>query len=252
LFLVAILLFLLPLAAYLLILAAINRRDNPTMVSGSWDTLGMLLGASGALLGVGPMLLALLYRRGVIAPDEPVPEFMTLWLRHALLLALYYVLVLCLCAGLIRWRVSKTVFYNVDFDRLQKIVLRVLSERGMECETLGGHLSVARTESSLAEDAIANLPMGLARLGLARRYRSNVSELRLESFPAMQNATLHWDSAEPGLREETENALRKILAEAKIDSNPASSLLMAISGVIFGAVMVALGFFITLQLLSRH
>jgi hypothetical protein len=247
LFLLPLLFFLVPLASYLLILATINRRENPTMVSGAWDCIGMLLGASGALLGVGPMLMTVLYRRGVIDPDNPVPDFETMWVRHALLWVLYYVLVFSICAALIRWRSGKTIIYNVDFARLQEMLNILFQERGMQCQTLGGHLTVTRTEGPAADDTYSNLPRSMPHL-----RRAIVSELRLEWFPAMRHVTMHWESAEPGLREETENALRKTLPEAKIDANPAVGLLMAVSGVIMGAVMVALGFFITIQILSRR
>lgn len=246
-FLPALLMFLLPLAAYLIVLATINRRDHPTMVSGSWDCLGMLLGASGALLGVGPMLMAMLYRRGVIDPENPLPDFETVWVRHALLWVLYYILVFALCVALIRWRCGKTIIYNVDFARLQERIVGVFHERGMQCQTLGGHLTVTRDEEAARDEAFANLPGSMPH-----RRRPIVSELRMEWFPAMRHVTLHWDSAEPGLREEAENALRKTLSEAKVDANPAIGLLMAVSGAIMGAVMVALGFFITIQLLSRR
>ena len=51
--------FLIPLAVYCWVLAAINRRGKPTMVGGTWDCAGMLLSAGGILLMVGP----------VVAPD---------------------------------------------------------------------------------------------------------------------------------------------------------------------------------------
>ena len=50
--------FLLPLAAYLFVLAWINRQPRPVVVSGTWDFLGLLFASSGFLLLGGPAVLS--------------------------------------------------------------------------------------------------------------------------------------------------------------------------------------------------
>src|SRR5947208_2848695 len=50
--------FLLPLAIYLLIVANLNNREHPLMVSGSWDFVGVLFATSGFLLLGGPAILS--------------------------------------------------------------------------------------------------------------------------------------------------------------------------------------------------
>src|SRR4051794_26698381 len=57
--------FLFPLAVYCLILAMLNRRLQPALVSGSWDLVGLLFAASGFLLIDGPALLAVFYHRNL-------------------------------------------------------------------------------------------------------------------------------------------------------------------------------------------
>ncbi len=55
------LVFITPLAVYLLILAMINRSRGPVVVAGTWDCVGLLLALSGFLLLGGPALLTGLY-----------------------------------------------------------------------------------------------------------------------------------------------------------------------------------------------
>ena len=50
--------FFFPLAIYLLILALINSRRRPTMISGPWDFALVLLALSGFILVGGPSILA--------------------------------------------------------------------------------------------------------------------------------------------------------------------------------------------------
>jgi hypothetical protein len=47
-----------PLAVYLLVLGAINRRRHPLIVSGTWDLVGLLFAVSGFLLVAGPAILS--------------------------------------------------------------------------------------------------------------------------------------------------------------------------------------------------
>src|SRR5262245_15833948 len=44
-----------PLAMYLLWLAAVNRRDRPTVVSGVWDFIALVAGLSGFLIFGAPI-----------------------------------------------------------------------------------------------------------------------------------------------------------------------------------------------------
>ena len=55
--------FLLPVAAYCLILATVNRRINPVMVSGTWDSIGLLFATAGILLVCGPSIIYINFDR---------------------------------------------------------------------------------------------------------------------------------------------------------------------------------------------
>src|SRR5262245_54900401 len=48
-----------PLALYLLWLATVTRRERPTLVSGQWDFVGLVLGLSGFVLFGGGLVLSL-------------------------------------------------------------------------------------------------------------------------------------------------------------------------------------------------
>src|SRR6516162_9066112 len=117
------LIFLFPIAVYCLILAVINRRQHPVMVSGIWDTVGLLLAASGALLAGVPGILAILYLRLGRTPfdSEPATDAeLTVWL-------LYYVLVAAGAVFLLWIRRHKTVIYNVGPKQWELVFAHVLS-----------------------------------------------------------------------------------------------------------------------------
>ena len=106
-----------PLAIYCLILFRLNRRTYPVMVSGAWDSIGLLFAASGVLLFSGPSLIAQRLAASMA-------EWIFVWTA-------YYLLILVGSVLLVWSRRDATVIYNVDADLLNEVLERVLDKVGL-------------------------------------------------------------------------------------------------------------------------
>lgn len=124
------LVFLCPLAIYLLVLGLINRRRNPLVVSGPWDFVGVLFGASGVLLSAGPFMLDQMNDRWltemVIHGNKRASDTLIgLWIMYYGVVASGAVLMLVL-----RRRV--TSIYNVEPEMVEEALTFVLTDLGLE------------------------------------------------------------------------------------------------------------------------
>src|SRR6266849_4042319 len=98
----ALLVFLLPVGFYCLILASINRRGKPLIVSGVWDSVGLLFAVSGFFLATMPMLVSEFYFRTFTLAGSG--EFLALWLQHWIIWLVYFLFLISGSALMILWR----------------------------------------------------------------------------------------------------------------------------------------------------
>jgi hypothetical protein len=246
--------FLFPVAVYCWILAMVNRRAGPLMVSGPWDVVGLLFAASGFLLVVGPAIITGLYNRALRelpAARQPGTVAAILWdligYQWGVWLG-YYVLVVAGGLLLLVLRRRKTVVYNVDPAALETVLTRTLARLGLPWTRQGNRIRLGQAAESVAEP-----PAGAAREGaLAEAVRPGPpptprpetrpvapAVLDLEPFGLMYNVTLHWRGRPGPLRNEVETELGRELAEVRTDDNPASAWLVGIAGCLFGLMFFA-------------
>src|SRR5882724_2545508 len=83
----ALLAFLLPIGFYCLILATMNRRSRPLMVSGVWDAIGLLFAVAGFFVVTAPMLLSEFFVR---VYDLDSNGWFGLWLSQWLVWLVYF------------------------------------------------------------------------------------------------------------------------------------------------------------------
>ncbi|MBI3406790.1 MAG: hypothetical protein HY040_00345 [Planctomycetes bacterium] len=236
--------FLVPIALYLVILASLNRRHKPVLVSGWWDTLGLLFAASGFLLVVGPGLLVafeLKMAADLALEGKSISDFFR---ERWLFWALYYGAVFLGSALLLWWRQDTTIVYNVDTELFEGVLSETLESLNLHAKRLGRRLHLSptparRTEAPL-DGAITATPNLLPATGLpATGIRPCLPELEVEQFPSMCNVSLHWARIEPAERSRIESALAKKAERARAFDNPAATWLMGTSGVLFGLIFLA-------------
>jgi hypothetical protein len=239
--------FLVPIAAYCLILSGINRRPHPVMVSGIWDAVGLLLAASGALLAGVPGILAILYAKLGRLPFDTEPQTAAdflgaLWLEWLGIWLLYYVLVVAGAISLLWFRRHKTVIYNVGPKQWELIFGHVLSRLGLEQSRAGKSIYLGSSgpleEPTQVLDpgsAPGNLESAVTESRPLSPVLSRCSALiHVDVFPALCNVTVHWVNPSPPVRQEIETELSKALQRVDSPDNPAASWFLGIGGILLG------------------
>jgi hypothetical protein len=209
--------FLFPVAVYCWVLAMVNRRPGPAVVSGPWDFAGLCFAASGFLLIVGPALLTGLYYRALRElplAHQPATVRAILWdlLAHQWAWWLGYYGLVVGGALLLLWaRRRRTLVYNVDPAVLETVLTRALSRLGLPWERRGNRYYLGAPDGGPAV-------------------------LDVEPFRLMCNVTLRWRGRPGPLRREVEAELTRELDEVRTPDNPAASWLVAVAGCLFGLV----------------
>ncbi len=235
--LIAVLAFLLPLGVYCLLLASINRRGKPLMVSGAVDSIGLLFACSGFMIVTLPMLFAELYLRS-FGPSN-VAHLLVFWIRNWLMLLAYFLIVMSAATLMILWRTHKTMIYNVDAEQFTGVLERTLAQLGLGATQNKPRLIVAPLprlsppESTAITESTA--PNPVAPPPPDDRY----AELIVEAFPSMCHVTLHWDNYGEATRQQIEDELARALDPAAPMDNAAAGWFLSISGLLFGVIVMA-------------
>jgi hypothetical protein len=242
------LVFLIPVAAYCLILAMVNRRLHAVMVSGPWDAAGLLFAASGLLLFVGPVTITILFHPGlgVVAHLGPLlAAWWLVWLG-------YYVLVLGGAVLLLRLRRNKTVIYNVDPAEFDQLLAQLLDRLGLAWNRVGNRVAAvaARPAPKSARAAgpllrqVTGDPIGVAaeEHGPVLERPPGEAVFDVEPFESLCHVTLHWRRQSGLVREKLEAELERALAELPAPDNPAGGWFMGVAG--FLLALIFLGIFI--------
>ncbi len=228
----ALLAFLLPVGFYCLILASINRRGKPLIVSGVWDSLGLLFAVSGFFLATMPMLVSEFYVRTFILGDSG--EFLILWLQHWIL-----------------WRAHKAMIFNVDPELFPKALERTFANVGMAIRMRKQQRLILAPESRGESQQSMAITQAVPKAAVAPED-SRYAELDIEIFPPMRHITLHWGNCAPEVRRQIENELEKCLESTAPLDNPAAGWFLNISGLIFGTLLMVVLAFVMLILISRR
>ena len=235
------LVFLFPLAVYLLVLASINRRERPIVVSGVWDAVGLTFALAGVYLWIGPAILGTFYERGLIpgAQGDTERRFEEIWTYYPLVWGAYYVLVLIGQAAMILSRRNKTSIYNVDAVGLERLVIDCFRKRGFEIAS-SGNLLVFKPGTSIEITALG------APSAAAEPPRRATGAVELDRFDPLRHVTMQWFVDDSFIRSQIEADLQPRLDEATTPENPAATWFMGLSGMMFGLVILGALFSILL------
>jgi hypothetical protein len=233
------LIFLFPLAVYCLTLAMINRRPQPVMVPGTWDCVGLIFALSGFLMIVGPYMIHDLFNRyerslpfrDVKDISQATDDVETM--RWAVLI-LYCLVVVGGVTLLVWWRRKKTIVYNANPDRFYHLLARILGQLGY------GQPPARLPEAD--EHGILDLAQVKEPSSLLPPPAIPLQDLfEVEIFAPLSNVTMHWRTDDVKVRQQIEDELRRHIAEARLDDNPAGTWIMGIAAMLFSmSFLVAL------------
>jgi hypothetical protein len=190
-----------PLAIYLLWLALVTRRPRPTVISGTWDFVGLAAGLSGFVLFGGGLVLSLVqsnfryWMRGNFESLRAAwgQEKVT-WMLFAFL---YVTLVITWIALALAARRRSLVVYHVDPAVFEAALGEIFEQLNRPVERHG------------------NLWVGPVPLA------------EVDRFVAGRTVTLRWVAEDRLLFQEVERLLREAVRTISSDENPATRWLMA-------------------------
>jgi hypothetical protein len=256
--LLAFLAFLFPLAVYCVILAFLNRRPHPVLVSGAWDFAGVLFAASGFLLIGGPTILAGFnqrWREAWLLRRSPALPGLSLEYRVWLgLWVLYFIALLAGSVALLWRRRRLTSVYNVEpaafdealaraLDRLQlpwwrggnQVLVGSRGPEGSEPECPPDQAVPAPEQDILEKEAYRRaVPPWTAKPRAG--WVNQEAVLELDPFPALRHVTLRWSGDAGPLRKEIEGELGRALTEVWTGENPAGVWFLSIAAGLFSLI----------------
>jgi hypothetical protein len=222
---------LMPLSLYCLAMAGINRRPNPTLVSGLADFAWAVMAVSGFLIVGGPAALASIHdtwRRGVhrgsfdavgasvLGADWP-------WL---LLWAAYFAAVVIGVVLAFRRRRAWSVIYNIDSGSADSALADACRRLGIAIERRGGQIVLDK----------AGRP----------------AELELRAAPILRSVTLDWRSDPLAIRSFVEDELQRRLGTTAVPVNPIASWLTAVATALFIVQVVAFAMLVLFLYYARQ
>lgn len=257
------LIFLFPITLYCTVLAGVNRRPRPLMVSGSWDVIGVLLACSGFFFAAGPFFLWMFYDSQTQAllmqsQGEVQSWVYVLWGQWWPFLLGYYVLIFLMIAWTVWSRQRTTVIYNLEpalFDAVWEQAMDACQlmwarsgNRIFMSQSLPTQADAQTTSEQIVSDP-SLLPRGNWPQSLPLDPSHFSTQIRLSLFPLFCNVSLVWSGQTDVLRPEIEAALIKTLGNTHTEDNPAANWLLGTSVGLFGLMLfcVALMFLMLSQ-----
>lgn len=207
-----------PLAAYLLWLTALARRERPTVLNGTWDFAALLTGISGFVLFGGTLLLTLVQSNFRYWSRGNFEALKAAWGHEKTswtLVAVGYLVVVIGGAYLVltaRRRVL--VVYNIDPERFEALLTEVFEHLGRPVERRGNVW-------------VAGFPL-----------------CELEPFAAGKTVTLRWLADDRLLFQEVERHVRDAVRTVATPENPAGRWLASAAIGCLSAVAFCVVFFV--------
>lgn len=226
--------FFFPLAIYLLVLGFLNRHRHPLLVSGVWDGIGLIFGVSGFLLFAGPAILSALSERWRLfwllgKGDISAAVAEGAWPMWMFLACLYFLLIVGGSAWYLWRQRSHTAIYNTDADTIERTVIDICKERGINPMRSGDLFLFGASPSS----DFGGEPSAI---------------LEIDSFPLMRHVTLRWEPAVSPLRRIVETELRLRLSETVADDGLLGGWLLILGFVLLSFDLTGAFFLIVLNL----
>jgi hypothetical protein len=207
--------FVFPVAVYFLILANLNRRSHPVMVSGPWDFSEVLLACSGFLIFGGICVITGFNERwrAYWLYGNPrllrtvTSDFWYFWLS---IIGLYFLFLLAAALYLLWRRRLATAIYNIELPTLQDYISLSLGRLGLDYQQIDHRYFISPPDESRSESIqsaetpkLAPFPASAPKL-----------MLELDAFRAVRHVTLHWSEAGT-LRDEIEAELARNLGDVR-------------------------------------
>ena len=184
-----------PVSFYLCWLAGVNRRERPTVISGTWDFAAVILALSGLLIAGGVLLLSLVSNNGQLFTDGNVARlrvvFEEQWMTWLMILIGYAALIGVAATAGVKGRKHWLSVYNLDADAAERAIELALERSGLTARRQGNlwaddrRLVEAKTFHGTAHTTIRILcPHDRQREEIERHLRSELAAAETGPGPA--------------------------------------------------------------------
>ncbi len=261
--------FLIPLAVYLLFLGHVNRQPRPVIVSGTWDFIGILFAGSGFLVFGGPAILTSLSESWrmfwLLGESDGRDSIAAQWSFWVSLSALYFLVVVAGVAWALGRQRQYTSIYNVEPETVQETLEEICEDHGL-APIRSGDVFVFGLGLQRSPAPSAGSPEGIQaphavpllvqktvapRLDVPPTPREELvgqnAVLEVEAFRALRHVTLRWDPADSPLRGVLEAELDRRLGVAGAPYHETGVWLTLLGYALLGASLCT-GFVLLLRL----
>jgi hypothetical protein len=222
--------FIFPVAVYFLILANLNRRTHPVMVSGPWDFSEVLLACSGFLIFGGVCVITGFnerWRNYWLHGNSRGLRTVTndFWIFWGSVIGLYFLALVVVAAYLLWRRRLATAIYNIELTTLQDYISLTLDRLGLEWQKIDQRFFITDRDEPKSESDPAQTAPSIPKL-----------MLELDAFAPLRHVTLYW-SADHEMREQIEAELARSLAEVNSRRNHVALWMIGLATSLFGVMV---------------
>jgi hypothetical protein len=232
-----------PAALYCLFLATVHHRNQPTMIAGQWDFVGVVAALSGFLL-VGGTIIVFCLHAEVREYWLVGRSFNDLRAAHARADAVtfaiwgtYFIAVVAGVISLLRLRRRCTAIYQITPAELEEILPSVLDRLNISHIRRGPRWSLG------AKDATIPAKEDGARAG----QPLNGGSIDVDGSSAMRHVTLRWSDVSSTMRRDIETELDRDFSAIVWPASPASTWFLTAAGCMFTIMIFLLVTFLIIS-----
>ena len=241
-----------PVCIYCLFLAMLHQRRHPTLMSGAWDFVGVLLALSGFLIfGTTVFLLSFqpagrefLLHGGTPADVRRIgaqgsPMIVLLWF-------LFYASLASSFAYMIWHRRAFSVIYNITPAETEHVLLRVVENAHMQAMRRGRRWYIG-AEEHLERKSAAFESSSLRAAAVAPQVVPQ-AVLEVHGSPLMRTVSIFWRSYRDEARQELQAELERELDQFPCSSGATAGWLITVASALFLVMILTVGTFLLLVL----
>jgi hypothetical protein len=241
-----------PICIYCLFLALLHQRRHPTLLSGAWDFVGVLLALSGFLIfGTTVFLLSFqpagrefLLHGGTPSDIRRIgaqgsPYIVLLWF-------LFYASLASSFAYMIWHRRAFSVVYNITPAEMEQVLQRVVEAAHMQVMRRGRRWYIGAEQHGEAKQPRMDSPS--QRVLTVEPQVIPQAVLEVNGSPLMRTVSIFWRSFRYEARQELQAEMERELDQFPSSSGATAGWLITIASALFLVMILTVGAFLALIL----
>jgi hypothetical protein len=241
-----------PICIYCLFLAMLHQRRHPTLMSGTWDFVGVLLALSGFLVfGTAVFLLSFQPAgRDFLLHGGAPSDLRRIGAQGSHLIVflwfLFYASLASSFAYMIWHRRAYSVIYNVTPAEMEYVLQRVIENSHMQSMRRGRRWYIG------AEEEVESKPVAIdtssRRTSILQPQVIPQAVLEVQGSPLMRTVSIFWRSYRDEARQELQAELERALDQFPSSSGSTAGWFITAASALFMTMILTVGTFLLLVL----